>query len=237
MESEVGGKRGTYLSGRMAGRPPDHDSILYTDSFCMDVDFQDDSTFKTTLIDSDEMMAKKPPLKAYSKKRTAVEVKKTIVTKSPKTSSLFKPQATSLRKSKDSSAGLQSSTPQQVRNNNDIKYMRSDGRPYKVVVELKIINNGEPVKPPMDIEVSRTLVNMGVNFSLLERIGRRKWYVTFSSGEAANNAITNKYVLESKFRIYIQWFMVYRKVVISGAFLVVTPTRTFGKNWERVIRG
>lgn len=75
--------------------------------------------------------------------------------------------------------------------------------------------DNESSKLPMEIEVSRALLNMGINFSFLERISRGKWCITCPNKEAANNAISNKYVLESKYNVNIPWYMVYRKVVIK----------------------
>lgn len=71
-------------------------------------------------------------------------------------------------------------------------------------------------KSPMDIEVSRSLLNMGINFSLLERISRFKWQITFESKDSANNAINNKYVQKSNYSIDIPKYMLYRKVVVKG---------------------
>lgn len=101
-------------------------------------------------------------------------------------------------------------------NASPVTYIRTDEGPYKAIVSLKANKGKKPTdKPPMNVEVSRALLNMGVNFSLLERISRYKWTITFNDRSAANNAVNNKYMLDSKYSGEIPWYMVYRKVVIK----------------------
>lgn len=98
-----------------------------------------------------------------------------------------------------------------------LNYIKTDTGPYKAIVSLKqSYMNSDTGKPPMDIEVSRALINMGVNFSLLERISRFKWMLTFNNKDAANNAVQNRYVLESKYNIQVPWYLVFRKIIIKG---------------------
>lgn len=96
-------------------------------------------------------------------------------------------------------------------------YDRSDPGPFKAIVTKRIEEtNVQSIKPPMDIEVSRTLLRMGVNFSLLEKISRFKWEITFESRDRANNTINNEYVQKSSYNIEIPEYLLYRKVIIKG---------------------
>lgn len=108
-------------------------------------------------------------------------------------------------------------------NNRGLTYIKSDLGPYKAVISLKPTDNVDSVvKIPMDVEVSRSLIKCGVRFSLIERISRNKWYITFVNKMDANDAISNKFIPKSRFIINIPWFLVFRKVVIKGVPLDVT---------------
>lgn len=109
-----------------------------------------------------------------------------------------------------------------------IKYNKNDAGPFRAIVSLKVQDKDR--RPPLDMEVMKSLIKMGVNFSLLERTGRFKWSITFLNSSDANNAITNRFVQESNYLIEVPWYMVYRKVVIRGISTDVTNEEI----WEKL---
>lgn len=65
--------------------------------------------------------------------------------------------------------GKSGETTESITDKIQMKYIRSDVGPYKAIVAVKTNENiGNIVRPPMDVEVSRALINMGVSFTLLE---------------------------------------------------------------------
>lgn len=60
------------------------------------------------------------------------------------------------------------------------------------------------------------LTKCNIKFTTLERTGRNKWVITFDNRSAANEAIDNHLIKESKFSINIPWYLLYRKVIIKG---------------------
>lgn len=64
--------------------------------------------------------------------------------------------------------------------------------------------------------ISKCREKTGVNFSLLERINRHKWQITFENKDGANNAIKNRYAQQSNYKIDIPEYMLYRKVIVKG---------------------
>jgi len=96
-------------------------------------------------------------------------------------------------------------------------YIKTDVGPFKALVTYNEKGkDGSSPRPPMDVEVTKSLINMGVRFELLERISRYKWVITCINGNDANNACRNVYVHKSGFSITIPWYFVARKIVIKG---------------------
>lgn len=133
-----------------------------------------------------------------------------------------KPNHTPSNCSKENSSTERASDDSSTVNlNKGLSYTKSDLGPYKAVVTLKTLDKDVSHAKP-DIEVLRSLFKLGVHFSVLERISRNKWYITFANISDANNAITNRLVRESKFSIEIPWFLIYRKVMIKGTSVDVS---------------
>lgn len=97
-------------------------------------------------------------------------------------------------------------------------YKKSDSGPFRAILSLKQIHNeqGERMRPPINLEVCRDLYRMGIVSSKNERCSRYKWEISFPSREAANDALNNKYLKNSKYVIDISWYFVYRRVVLFG---------------------
>lgn len=181
----------------------------------MDTDFDPSETrIKCMDIDSSSTMSKKRS--AIDSKAGAPKVKK--ATAMPK-EDINNQSAENL--TSPSSSQL---TPKPFNMGTSIQYIKSDIGPYKAVVTFNNSKkDGPEIKPSLDVEVSRVLLKMGVNFSLLKRVSRFKWIVTFNNKDAANMALTNQYVMESnKYSISIPWYMIYRKVVIKGISIDVS---------------
>lgn len=98
----------------------------------------------------------------------------------------------------------------------ELCYMKSDNGPFRAIINLNIEDKNNPPKPPVDMDVSRILIKMGINFTVIDRTGKYRWMATFPDRTAANNALKNPIIKKSKFSISIPWFLVYRKVVIKG---------------------
>ncbi|XP_067215378.1 uncharacterized protein [Linepithema humile] len=96
------------------------------------------------------------------------------------------------------------------------KYTRKDKGPFRVLVSLKISDSKNTPRPPLDIEVSRALFKMGLNFSTILKQSRYKWIISFSSYSLANDAVKNTYLIKSKYTASIPWYFTNRKVVIKG---------------------
>jgi len=95
--------------------------------------------------------------------------------------------------------------------------MSTDAGPYKAIVTFKSKDQEASLPhPPLDVEVTRNLINMGVRFELLERMSRFKWVIICNKANDANNACSNDYVLKSNYSITIPWYFVSRKVIIKG---------------------
>lgn len=102
------------------------------------------------------------------------------------------------------------------KNLSGITYIKSDNGPYRAVINMIIEDKNNPPKPPMDMEISRTLIKMGIKFSVIDRTGRYRWAITFPDKSAANNALNNPYIRKSRFTISVPWYLVFRKIVVKG---------------------
>lgn len=146
-----------------------------------------------------------------TKKRPGPE-NKNVATKASKTATCASPKDSGKPSGQVTTVNPTASTPTRV-----LKYIKSDPGPYKVMISLKSTQSqGESMKPPPVVEISRFLVKCGVRFSLVENISRYKWIASFNNKNDANNTLDNKFIAESKYSVTIPWYMLFRKVIIRG---------------------
>lgn len=116
------------------------------------------------------------------------------------------------------------------KNQSGISYIKSDSGPYKGIINMMVEDKNNPPKPPMDMEISRKFIKMGIKFMVIDRTGRYRWEITFADKSAANNALNNPYIRKAGFTISIPWYLVYRKIVIKG----IPTDITEGEIWEEL---
>ncbi|EZA60807.1 hypothetical protein X777_13640 [Ooceraea biroi] len=105
---------------------------------------------------------------------------------------------------------------------NDILYLKTDTGPFRAILSYRKIDKENPPKPLSILEVGRNLYKMGIKYDYVEKCSRYRWQICFSNRSAANDAIKNKYLQQSQFDIFIQWFMVYRRIVIRDVPLDIS---------------
>lgn len=115
-----------------------------------------------------------------------------------------------------SSVNNSQSSSQGGKNQPGITYIKSDSGPYRGIINMIVEDKNNPPKPPMDMEISRKLIKMGIKFTVIDRTGRYRWVITFADKSAANNALNNPYIRKAGFTISIPWYLVFRKIVIKG---------------------
>lgn len=108
-------------------------------------------------------------------------------------------------------------------NDTDYRYCKQDKGPYKLLITMQKQNGDNPFSPPMLVEIARALTKMGINFTVINKISRSRLEITFSDWYTANETLNNQFIKQFQYKIELPWYWIFRKVVIKGIPLDLTP--------------